>query len=554
MKSPHTTVSLSNTPTSSAYQPPFFELGANVADLGLLWDDLDKWLEALECLFVSPSPRQAEALQQLARNFRADAIGLYISPRPGQLLELVAEHGFPPGTPRFMGTTVPGAGPGRLEPRVRSHRPSMQSGRWAQAAQDGDWKEVVIYPVPRCQAALALAYRELAPAMEDGVAAVALKTLALAVRQRQALGHIEVLRRRKDELDHLLMAGITYSNDGVILLDSEGKIITCNQLGGQMLGYAVSEIAGLPAEAVLVSHTDTKQLIACILSGVSALEERTLTLYQRSGEPLPVALRVAPVIVPGRSSPYGAVVFFADRRTERMEAVEENLRQQNAQLEHTLSILAHEIRNPLGSIKAGLDYLETELRQHEEVHGDVKIIQNEIRRLDRLLSDALLVTRSTEIQTTPQSITDLLDGLLSGRARPLAERGVIVYKDYQEDLPFTLIDRAQMEQVFDNLIVNAIHAMRAGGHLSVTVGRGSAWADSNGNRPTIEVKIGDSGPGIAPELHERIFDPFFTTKEGGTGLGLAVARRIVKQHNGTIRVESWTGIGTVFTVVLPVEE
>jgi signal transduction histidine kinase len=249
------------------------------------------------------------------------------------------------------------------------------------------------------------------------------------------------------------------------------------------------------------------------------------------------------------------MVFFVEQQTDQMEQMENGLRQKNAQLERMISILAHEIRNPLGSIKAGLDYLEPAFSHDESILQDLNTIQGEIRRMDRLLEDALVVSRPSELKTRPQSITDLLDHLLAGKAKLLEERGVAVRKKYEPDLPRIPLDRVQMEQVFDNLIINAMHAMTGGGHLTVTAAVIVApSSDSSDSRPVLQVEVGDSGPGIPPEKLERIFDPFFTTKKGGTGLGLAVARRIVGQHNGTLKANSWPGIGTIFVITLPVED
>ncbi len=144
--------------------------------------------------------------------------------------------------------------------------------------------------------------------------------------------------------------------------------------------------------------------------------------------------------------------------------------------------------------------------------------------------------------------------MLSGRTQLFEERNITVRYTQQPDLPPVLIDRTQVEQVFDNLILNAIHAMASGGILTIEVGISTAASDSGGSRPVLAVKIGDSGPGIPSEVLERIFDPFFTTKKEGTGLGLTVARRIVRQHNGALEVESWPGIGTIFVVTLPIQE
>jgi two-component system sensor histidine kinase AtoS len=338
-------------------------------------------------------------------------------------------------------------------------------------------------------------------------------------------------------------------------LDRAGKVTACNAIGGQLLGYAPQEVIGLPVEGVLASRSDLGHYVQRVLTGQSALETSQPVLYHRHGEPISASLRIVSLRMPRGSAPTGALVFFAERSTEQMEAAENDLRQKNAELKRMISILAHEIRNPLGSIKAVLDYLNPVFLQDESTAQDLKTIQNEIRRMDRLLRDALLVARPSELQTGLCQITDLLDSLLAGREKLFEEQDIQVRRKYQPDLPQAWIDRVQMEQVFDNLIINAVHAMSDGGFLTIEAAvEQTASGASDRRSAVLEVKVGDSGPGIPPEVLDRIFDPFFTTKEGGTGLGLAVARRIVRQHNGTLQVDSWLGIGTIFQVTLPLEE
>ncbi|MBN1314067.1 MAG: PAS domain-containing protein, partial [Anaerolineales bacterium] len=357
------------------------------------------------------------------------------------------------------------------------------------------------------------------------------------------------------ELDYLIGSGIDMINEGVVLLDENGDVVTCNALGGKLLEYTAGEIVGQPAQDILASRNDIEAMVQRVLSGQGALEKQEMTLFQRYGDPLHVRMRIVPLRLADKPRPFGAMVLFVDRQSEPMEALEKNLREENAQLERMMSILAHEIRNPLAGIKAGLDYLRPSLEHDSEAVDDLDMIKGEIGRLDRLLHDALLVSRSVELKTWPQSITDLLDDLLARREKLMQDRSISLHRQYDDPLPKTAIDRPQMEQVLENLIVNAIQAMPKGGHLAVKV---SVETEDMGEgfkgKPMLQVRICDTGKGIPPEMQARIFDPFFTTKKGGTGLGLAVARRIVGLHNGKLQVESWPGTGTIFKINLPIEE
>ncbi len=532
------------------------DLGTSQTEGNPALESLDRLLEVLGSLVSPDAVSRAKAMQMLAHFFRADAAGLFMALQPGRPMQLLDSCGFPASAPLHLGSGGTIAD-GRADSRsvVQMRMVDTGSGVWSVAAGEAGWQELLLFTLPRCPGRLMLAYRDTAPKLSTELVNPALRALALAAGHHQVQGRVDGLSQRKDEIEHLLTAGLNFINEGVVLLDHDGKVISCNVLCGKLLGYTADEVIGLPAEGVLASRSDVKRLVQRVLTGESALEERQLILYHRYGEPLAAHLKIAPLRLLDRPEPYGAIALFSDRRSEPMEEVEKNLREKNAQLERMVSILAHEIRNPLGSIKAGLEYLQPTLGHDEGALQDLETIQGEIGRLDRLLRDALLVSRSSEPQLGPQFITEVLDDLLTGRKKLLDERGILVRKNYQPNLPRVDVDRVQMEQVFDNLIVNAIHAMSTGGYLNIAVGTNSAPSGAPLEcRSVMEIKIGDSGIGIPPELQTRIFDPFFTTKKGGTGLGLAVARRIVGQHNGTLAVESWPDVGTIFTITLPVED
>ncbi len=519
------------------------------------WERLDRLLEDLGQLVVELPAGESKAMRSLAHFFQADAAGLYLAARPGQTIELVDKYQLPASVPCQLGTRLLARGYGHDFSIVQSHMIDAQTGVWAEAARESGWRHVLDYLLPSRTARLLLAYTDRPPGVADRQVKIALRTLALAISNRLVYDQLEALDERNKELGYLLAVGSNYLTEGVIVLDAQGRVTTCNLVGGQLLGYTSQEVLGLPVEGVLASRTDVGQLVQRVLSGQSAFETCQLILYQRHGEPLSASLRIAPLRLPNQPTPSGAVVFFTERMTEQMEAAEKDLRQKNAQLKRMISILAHEIRNPLGSINAVLEYLKPVFSQDESTEQDLEIIHREMRRIDRLLRDAQLVSRPAELETDLQQMTDLLDDLLAGREKLFEERNIEVRRVYGPDLPRIWIDRAQMEQVFDNLILNAVQAMSSGGFLSIEVSVAAPPSGDTGRQPAmLAVKISDSGPGIPPEVRERIFDPFFTTKEGGTGLGLAVAQLIVTQHNGALQVESWPGIGTIFTVALLIEE
>ena len=225
------------------------------------------------------------------------------------------------------------------------------------------------------------------------------------------------------------------------------------------------------------------------------------------------------------------------RRAERMSALGE-----------LSTVLAHEIRNPLGSIKGTAEILRDDYRPGDKKYEFLEILIKEADRLNRVMEDFLGLARPLpvereliDLQTEIGEVLTLVSQEAAGRGISLqivSGKGTAVHGD-----------RERLRQVFLNIILNGIHATGRGGSLIVST-RQVPVGDSGA--PGVEVSFADTGSGIDADDLPRIFEPFYTTKSGGTGLGLAIAQRIVESHGGTIDVESIPGKGTTFKVRLPV--
>ena len=203
---------------------------------------------------------------------------------------------------------------------------------------------------------------------------------------------------------------------------------------------------------------------------------------------------------------------------------------------------AHEIRNPLTSIKSSLQYLESRCRDDTEKKL-LGVALRETDRIDETLAALLSFSRPSEIRKEPCDLVVLLEesvALVSLQARA---KGVEVRKSLPPAPVVVEADGSQLKQVFLNVFLNAVQAMEGGGALSVEALRAGS------GRPL--VRVTDTGPGIPEEALEKVFDPFFTTKKGGTGLGLSICYTIVKAHGGEIEVRSGLGEGTTVLVSLP---
>ncbi len=219
--------------------------------------------------------------------------------------------------------------------------------------------------------------------------------------------------------------------------------------------------------------------------------------------------------------------------------------------------LAHEIRNPLGSIKGAVEILQDDYPAGHPKAEFYAIILREVARLNEVVANFLTFARPATLRFAPVEVLSVindLEGLISGQAR--AHR-VQIFTAFHDGPSRVLADEALLKQAFLNIALNALEAMPEGGDLAISTrlaGPQDAGTSPDQARPEwLEVVFDDTGLGIAEENLGRIFDPFFTTKRDGTGLGLAITHRIIENHHGAIRVVSQPGKGTTFVVTLPLE-
>lgn len=206
--------------------------------------------------------------------------------------------------------------------------------------------------------------------------------------------------------------------------------------------------------------------------------------------------------------------------------------------------MAHEIKNPLSSMKVFSQLLNERYEDAEFRKKFVEIIPKEINRIDRIVEGLLSFAKSPELQLSQVGISEVLDEVLVDIKEDIERDGLNIEKKYGTSAAVNA-DREQLMRVFSNIILNSVQAMQAGGKLGIEV---NADKDSK----AVTVKISDTGHGISKEHLGHLFDPFFTTKHYGTGLGLTISRSIIDKHKGTIDIQSEPGKGTTVTVTLPV--
>jgi signal transduction histidine kinase len=209
--------------------------------------------------------------------------------------------------------------------------------------------------------------------------------------------------------------------------------------------------------------------------------------------------------------------------------------------------VAHEIGNPLNSLHIHLQLMERKIRelkgkQKTELQESVEVARAEISRLDSIVTQFLRAIRPAKPQLHPENVNALIEETLRFFAPEIKDRDIMVEEELRPDLPMLELDRDQMKQAFYNVIKNSFEAMKRRGILRIR---------SDMDATHVLVSFTDTGGGISAENLSRIFEPYFTTKSSGSGLGLLIVRRIVREHGGEMAIESSEGRGLTLTLRLP---
>lgn len=236
---------------------------------------------------------------------------------------------------------------------------------------------------------------------------------------------------------------------------------------------------------------------------------------------------------------------------ERMEVASNKLIQAEklASIGRISAGIAHEIRNALTSVKLNIQKLVQSDRLGETEKEHLSISQEGIGQMEKFVKELLDFTRVSELNLARFSLEQILDESIKTLADTLELKKVVLEKSYEEGSPQVLVDADKLKQVFLNILRNAFEAVEEEGKINISL---SLLKEQEGSK--IRVFISDNGCGIPEENRETIFEPFYTTKASGIGLGLPIARKIIEQHKGTIRVKENAAQGTSFEILIPTEE
>lgn len=334
--------------------------------------------------------------------------------------------------------------------------------------------------------------------------------------------------------------------EGLIVLTAKGRITYANAAAQKLLGFSMDSAAGQPISRYLreiewdrvldLDEAEWSRLVSREIQ-ISYPEHRILDFYV-----VPLGGREADL--------EGAVIILRDVTRDREHEAKTIESERLNALTLLAAGVAHEIGNPLNSLNIHLQLIERELADlppetEQNLRELLAVSRREVARLDQIISQFLRAIRPAQPSFEKASVADLLKETLDFLKHEIRDRDILVEVVKPDALPPVLLDRNQIKQAFFNIIRNAVQAMPDGGLLKITL----AETDRH-----VAVAFRDSGPGIDAGELSSIFEPYHSTKSEGSGLGLMIVQRIIRDHGGQIEVHSEPRKGTTFTLFLPRDE
>jgi two-component system sensor histidine kinase HydH len=329
---------------------------------------------------------------------------------------------------------------------------------------------------------------------------------------------------------------------GLIATDSAGRIAFYNSAAERVTGLDLSNGRGEDPRRILPENV--AGLMAGLEQGQTVIEQEMSCEFVK-GVLAPVSVSASTIInEEGRF--VGRVLILRDLGEVRR--LQEAMRRQEklAAIGGLAAGVAHEIRNPLSSIKGMASYFKEKFETDSEAREAAEVMIQEVDRLNRVISELLDFVRPTDVRLQPTDMDTLLAHSLRLIQQEAATQGIAIQHHPSPQRLMARLDADRFTQALLNLYLNALQAMASGGRLTITS------AASEAERARIEIE--DTGCGIAPENLNKMFDPYFTTKAKGTGLGLAIAQKIVEAHDGQLTVSSTVGQGTKIIILLPTQQ
>lgn len=328
---------------------------------------------------------------------------------------------------------------------------------------------------------------------------------------------------------------------GIVAVDDGAKVIYVNETASIFLRKELDQIKGKKAAQVLPPSLLTR--LDQVDKG-GFVSEQELKLTSHSGKAIPVTVTITKIV--GNQDNFIGHVFIL-KDLSRIRALELEIKQKEklAAVGILAAGVAHEVRNPLSSIKGYATYFSSLFDRQSDNKKAANIMAEEVDRVNRVISELLEFARPIQLELNKTRIFELVDKALRLIKYEADPADIKIISSVEPNLPEVEVDKDRLTQVLLNIFINAIQAMPSGGTLTVNV-------KTMENR--LQFEISDTGRGISAEDQANIFNPYFTTKKRGTGLGLAIAFKIIESHDGTITIESLKNKGTTFVISIPLEQ
>jgi two-component system sensor histidine kinase HydH len=328
---------------------------------------------------------------------------------------------------------------------------------------------------------------------------------------------------------------------GLIATDRKNRITFFNEAAEGITGVNFSEARGKDPDEFLPSQLCG--LKEALEQGQTVLEQEMECAFSGS-DIVPLSVSAAQIV---NKEGYFVGNILILRNLGDVRRLQEEIRRKEklAALGGLAAGIAHEIRNPLSSIKGLASFFGSKFAEGSEDKEAAAVMVREVDRLNRVISELLEFARPSELKLNPTEVNELLEHSVRLVQQDAITKKIDINLSKGDNLPLALLDPDRFSQCLLNLYLNAIQAMDEGGVLSIR--------SLKGDNDHIKIKIADTGKGISQDDLSKIFDPYFTTKPSGTGLGLAIVHKIIEGHEGSIKVTSTLGKGTVFTIFIPAQ-
>ncbi len=334
--------------------------------------------------------------------------------------------------------------------------------------------------------------------------------------------------------------------DGILVVDLENRLITKNRAVDKMLCFKVND----PSDQIIwdvVEDEEIAEFIRQVLKNGDRVTEEEFTLNY-SGINRTICLDIMPLVKDG--SIQGNVILVSDITDRKRKEAQLRRAESLASLTTLAAGVAHEIKNPLGSIGIHIQLMQKALKRdhilNEETAGRfLSILNEEVERLNEIIVDFLFAVRPMNTNLVLSHINSVVSDLIEFVKHELEQNGIVIHMDLDPNIPKIYMDEKYMKQAVLNIVKNAEAAMPDGGELTIKTFEGDGM---------VHLHIKDNGTGISEENMAKIFEPYFTTKDFGSGLGLTVVYKIIKEHNGEIFLDSKEGEGTVFMLTFSIPQ